>query len=77
MNRPPLPPAQIIKAACQRPAKATSAAGIEYANDTAIGAVNGLEDLRLIDMDTWRATCAEFDNLADSRRALTTAGSAQ
>lgn len=76
MNRPALTPAQIIEAARMRLAKSTSAAGIEYAHDTAIGAVNTLEDLRLIGMDCWRSTCAELDALADSRRALLQGGDA-
>jgi len=74
VNRPALTPIQIIEAARKSLAKATSAAGIEYAHDTAIGAVNTLEDLRMIGMDCWRSTCAEFDSLADSRRALLEGG---
>lgn len=74
MNRPALTPAQIIEAARKRLAKATCSAGIEFARDSAIGAVNTLEDLRLIDMDTWRATCAELGALADSRLDLLQGG---
>jgi len=74
MNRPALTPAQIIEAARMRLAKATSPAGIEYARDSAIGSVNTLEDLRLIDMDTWRAACAELGALADSRLDLLQGG---
>ncbi len=74
MKRPALTHAQIIEAARQRLAKATSAAGIEFARDSAIGAVNTLEDLGLIDMDTWRATCAELNALADGRLGLLQGG---
>lgn len=74
MNRPALTPAQIIEAARTRLAKATSAVGIELAHDTAIGMLDTLEDLRLIDMAAWRATREEFDALADSRRALIEGG---
>lgn len=77
MNRPAKTPVQIIEAARQRLAKARSATGIEFEHDTSIGMLDALEDLRLIDMDTWRATRAEFDALADSRReALKSQGGA-
>ena len=66
--------AQIVEAARQRLANATSPAGIEFTRDSAIGAVNTLEDLRLIDMDAWRATCAELGALADSRLDLLQGG---
>lgn len=69
MNRPALTPAQIIEAARKRLAKARSAIGIEFEHDTSVGMLDTLEDLRLIDMDTWRATRAEFDALAEARRA--------
>lgn len=68
MNRPTLTPAQIIEAARKRLAKATSAEGIRFEEHTAIGMLDTLESLRLIDMGTWRTLRAEFDNLADSRR---------
>lgn len=74
MNRPALTPAQIIEAARKRLAKARSATGIEFEHDTSIGMLSTLEDLRLIDMDTWRTLRAEFDALADSRRALLEGG---
>lgn len=76
MNRPALTPAQIIEAARQRLAKSTSAVSIELAHDSSIGMLDTLEDLRLIDMDAWRATRAEFDALADSRRVLLQGGEA-
>lgn len=74
MNRPALSPTQIIEAARKQLAKARSATGIEFEHDTSIGMLNTLEDLRLIDMDTWRTLRAEFDRLADSRRALLEGG---
>lgn len=74
MNRPALTPAKIIEAARKRLAKATSAVGIEYAHDTAIGTLDTLEDLRLVDMRRWRELREEFDALADSRRALLVGG---
>lgn len=70
MNRAVLTPVQIIEAVRKRLAKATSAEGIRFEEHTAIGMLDTLEDLRLIDMDTWRTLRAEFDNLADRRRAL-------
>lgn len=73
MNRPAL---TIIEAARQRLAKATSAEGIRFEEHTAIGMLDTLESLRLIDMDTWRTLRAEFDVLADSRRALLPGGEA-
>ncbi len=75
MNRQPMTPPQIIEAARQRLAQATSAEGIRFEELTAIGMLGALDDLQLIDHDSWRATRAEFDQLADSRRQL--AGGAQ
>ncbi|THG83906.1 hypothetical protein E5198_06310 [Pseudomonas sp. A-1] len=71
MNRPAL---NLIEAARNRLAKATSAEGIRFEEHTAIGMLDTLESLRLIDMDTWRTLRAEFDSLADSRRALLQGG---
>jgi hypothetical protein len=71
MNRPAL---NLIEAARNRLAKATSAEGIRFEEHTAIGMLDTLESLRLIDMDTWRTLRAEFDSLADSRRALLEGG---
>ncbi len=69
MNRPALSPTQIIEAARQRLARARSAIAIELHHDMALGMLDTLEDLRLIDTDSWGATRTEFDALADSRRA--------
>lgn len=74
MNRPALTPAQIIEAARQRLAKDRSDVAIELHHDMALGMLDTLEDLRMIDMDTWRTLRAEFDALADSRRALLEGG---
>lgn len=69
MNRPALTPTQIIEAARQGLAQARHDAGIEFKHDSAIGMLDTLKDLRLIDMESWGAIRAEFDALADSRRA--------
>ncbi|CAD5379718.1 conserved hypothetical protein [Pseudomonas sp. OF001] len=74
MSRPALPPAQIIEAARTRLAKAKTAESIRFEECTAVGMLGALEDLRLIDMDTWRTLRNEFDALADSRRALLEGG---
>ena len=74
MSRPALTPAQIIEAARKRLAKAKTAESIRFEECTAVGMLGALEDLRLIDMDTWRTLRAEFDALADSRRALLQGG---
>ena len=71
MNRPAL---NLIEAARKRLANATSAEGIRFEEHTAIGMLDTLESLRLIDMDTWRTLRAEFDSRADSRRALLEGG---
>ncbi len=74
MSRPALTPAQIIEAARTRLAKAKTAEGIRFEECTAVGMLGALEDLRLIDMDTWRTLRNEFDALAGSRRALLEGG---
>ncbi|WPP46626.1 hypothetical protein [Pseudomonas sp. AN-1] len=74
MSRPAPTPAQIIEAARKRLAKAKTAESIRFEECTAVGMLGALEDLRLIDMDTWRTLRAEFDALADSRRALLQGG---
>lgn len=68
MSRLPMTPPQIIEAARQRLAQASSAEGLHFEELTAIGMLGALDDLQLIDHDSWRATRAEFDQLADSRR---------
>lgn len=65
-----LPPAKIIESARQRLAKATSAEGIKFEAYTAIGMVETLLDLGLIDRNTWRSTRAEFDRIEGDRRKL-------
>ncbi len=74
MNRPALTPAQIIERARARLLEANCAARLDMLHDTAIGAINTLEDLRLIDLDCWRALLDEFEALADSRRPLLEGG---
>ncbi len=74
MSRPALTPAQIIEAARKRLAKATSAEGIRFEEYTAIGMLYTLADLRLIDLDAYDQLRAEFDALADRRRALLEGG---
>ena len=74
MSRPALTPAQIIEAARKRLAVARSAESIEFERDTSIGMLYTLEDLRLIDLDAYDQLRAEFDALADSRRALLEGG---
>lgn len=74
MNRPALTPVQIIEAARKRLAVARSAESIEFERDTSIGMLYTLEDLRLIDLDAYDQLRAEFDALADSRRALLQGG---
>ena len=74
MNRQPLTPAQIIEKARQNLAKARTPEGLRFDELTSIGMLDTLNDLQLIDLDTRRTLRAEFDQLADSRRALIAGG---